>query len=338
MIGVLLTSLFAFSPLSAYPFGTPKLMATSVACLILALSFGFNGVRRSTLWPPILAFGAVMAASWWLSVDREMGVLGAFGQGFCGLTVFIQAVIVFSSSVSLDVLADWTVVALLGEALVCVLHLNGWPSWALMNGRAVGTIGGPAFLGTWVAVAAPLAWASRFRWPGLSAGAFLVIATGSRGAGAAIIAAALIVYRPRWLLLALLLTPLLFTRSKRLSDSIRVATWRCAARAGLEHPILGWGPDTFSIANREVKNDADVKMLSHANDANVSAHNDVLQVWATMGGLGVLAYCWFLFAVGRRPMRRVLAMSLLSLFIQAKVNPICGAGIMWGAAVLSCVG
>ncbi len=342
MLAVLAASLFVWSPWSMYPFGVAKTAASGVCCLVLCLSFGFGGVRRSRMWLPVLLFAAVALLSWVFSVDREMGLVGEFGQPFFGLAILAQCLVVFASEVSFTRLCDFTVMCLYAEAWICVLGLAGVPSWALVGaaGRAVGTIGSPVFLGSWVAVAAPLAWGSRYRAVGVAAALFLLWVTGSRGAAVAICAAALAVYRPRYLWVLVLLLPLVFTKRKAHSDSLRRITWTVAARAGAEHPVLGWGPDTLSIAYREVKRASDLRPNDQANTVNQSAHNDVLQVWATLGGLGLAAYAFFLFRLGRElpAMNPVLVASLLSLFIQAKVNPLANAALLWGAAVLACAG
>ena len=204
----------------------------------------------------------------------------------------------------------------------------------------IGSVGGPVFLGSWVAVAAPLVWGSRYRKRGLVLVAFLLWAAGARGAAVSIVLASVAVLRPRWLVLVVLLLPLAFTKGKAHSDRLRWITWDIAARSGFEHPVLGWGPDTFSIANREMKDARDLRPDEANNVANQSAHNDFLEVWVTLGIAGVAAYLFFLARLWPLVLKMdpVLAVSLVSLFIQAKVNPVANAALLWGAAGIACAG
>lgn len=335
----LLVSLFFFTPWFADNFGVVKLFASGVCCFILVACSGPKIVRPSPLWTPILLFLAAMVLSWWFSVDREMGLIGGFGQPYYGLSIALQCAIIFAIGVPLTELADWTVAALGSEGFICALNLNGWPVWAVVNHRAVGTIGQPAFLAAWVAVAGPLVWRSRYRWPGVFFTAFLLYATQGRGAALAIVLAAAVVWNWKAALVLVLFVPLTFTRAKRQSDVTRAVTWSVAARAGFEHPVLGWGTDAFSIVERASKMSRDAARMDTRNSAAASAHDDVLEVWATMGLVGLLAYGFLLWWIvknckGADP---VLVVSLLSLFIQAKVNILPNAAMLWAAAVLSCV-
>jgi O-antigen ligase len=254
--------------------------------------------------------------------------------------IFVQCLVVFAGRLETAVLADFTVACLAVESVVCAFNLLGYPEWGRMGGRVVGSVGGPVFLGSWLAVSAPLVWASRYRRGGAVLVAFLLWATGARGAAVSIALASVAVLRPRWLVFALLLLPLAFTKGKAHSDNLRRVTWGIAARAGLDHPILGWGPDTFSIADREVKDARDLRPDDDINTANQSAHNDFLEVWVTLGGLGAAAYLFFLARLWPLilEMNPALAVSVVSLFIQAKVNPVANAALLWGAAVLACAG
>ncbi len=144
VIAVLFLSLFVFAPALTDNFGTIKLLASGLGCMALVLSLGFDGVRRSVLWRPILIFFAAILLSWWFSVDREMGILGAYNQPFFGVVIALQCVAVFSARVAVQDLSDWTVVAVLIESAICILDRSGYPKWGLIDGRAVGTIGNPA--------------------------------------------------------------------------------------------------------------------------------------------------------------------------------------------------
>lgn len=338
----LAASLFFFLPCSGDPFGVPKLLASGFICFLICLSLGFNGWRdKGGLWTPIILFLSANVLSWFFSVDKDMGLNGAFGQPYFVLPILFQCAVIFACDISFERLCDFSAACLIAEAVFCAANLAGYPSWATMSHRAVGTIGNPVFLAGWLAVAAPLACKSKWKWPGIAAALFLIFATRSRGPLFSAGLSALLFSRwKKYAWLALILIPISSLGPKRQSDFERAGTYKIAVRAGWLHPIFGWGPDTFSIANREIKTASDIVGLQAANDAQQSAHNDLLQFWATLGMVGIIAYCFLLFRIWLvlPKLDSIAAIALLSLFIQAKVNPIPNAGFLWAAAILSCAG
>jgi|GEM_PF-1964760 len=67
----------------------------------------------------------------------------------------------------------------------------------------------------------------------------------------------------------------------------RIDTWRVAARAGLERPVVGYGPDTFVRAFRLHADESWWSVAGHARSAN-NAHSLPIQYWVTIGIPGVV--------------------------------------------------
>lgn len=109
-------------------------------------------------------------------------------------------------------------------------------------------------------------------------------------------------------------------------DSQRIMTWKVAARVAAKHPLLGVGPDGFEKSFETLK----PKEFGHETAAN--AHNDFLQVAATLGLVGLLAYlalCLDVFTSLRGP----AAGALVALFVSAKFSPIPLEALVLGAVI-----
>lgn len=85
----------------------------------------------------------------------------------------------------------------------------------------------------------------------------------------------------------------LISRFKNISSdssvSHRFKVWAIAYKAVKEKPILGWGQENFDLAFNKY---FDPSLLSDAGSESWfdRAHNNILDIWATIGTLGVLAY------------------------------------------------
>lgn len=98
-------------------------------------------------------------------------------------------------------------------------------------------------------------------------------------------------------------------------DSQRLITWDIAAKTALEHPWIGVGPDNFGpyfMVRRPA---------SFGNERAADAHNDILQVAATVGFVGLAAYCWFVVA-GFSVLRGPALAAVVALFVNAKFSPV----------------
>lgn len=363
----------AFLPFFLDAYGLPKLACGAIGAMILALNLGERGVRPSSLWKPIGWLAFVCALSWTSSSDPAVAWLGVYSQPFHALVLFAQAAIIFGAVRT----APWEISAipaaaaagLILNALFCGLQALGPGAWGhLVNGRAVGTMGNPAFLGGWAAISLPLAAGLiRHERRGLAAlgvagaacGAFVILASGSRGAFLAALAGSWALAwglgalrARRWhfaailgLLVALAASGAALGRAR--SDPFRLATWRAAARAWAARPINGWGPEAFPIANRAMRDAAHVRAIGNDGMIQASAHNDLLQVAATLGTAGLIWWLllWLeLYLTTRRavdvfhaPELAGAAGALAAFFVQAKLNPITIPAVLTAAAAAGIV-
>ena len=131
------------------------------------------------------------------------------------------------------------------------------------------------------------------------------------------------------------------------SDLGRVAVWQSAWRMFTEHPVLGAGPDAFSLMLGRHKTEGFVRAYGeHGGQAN--AHNDVLAVLSGAGLAGLAAYAWLVVAAWRRlraalrdDARRADAAAagagLVAAFVVAKFNPISLDNLALGALLLGLI-
>lgn len=115
------------------------------------------------------------------------------------------------------------------------------------------------------------------------------------------------------------------------SDRARWELWRSTWSIVRAQPWLGAGPDTVQTALRRYRTEGFVRELS-SRGSQLSAHNDFLQVWSTLGTFGLAAYLWLLWAAfsmaraaaggPRREVAAAVAGALAGLFVQAKFNPV----------------
>lgn len=96
-------------------------------------------------------------------------------------------------------------------------------------------------------------------------------------------------------------------RDGGLSSQVRLNIWRDTVSMILERPLLGHGPDNFTGPFKPHIGE-DLKAAITRNSGEVlkvdRAHNDLLQVAATTGLLGLAAYVWILISYFRNAYRR----------------------------------
>ena len=141
--------------------------------------------------------------------------------------------------------------------------------------------------------------------------------------------------------------PFVLGRAALLSDLGRLEVWRVAVRVFADHRWLGTGPDTFGLAFRQHIAPQFITAMTNATIISPTAHNDFLQVAATMGVLGLLAYAWVL--LGAVLMVRdglrcgfkdgynnalIVGSCGAALLIAAKVNPVSLAPLVLLALML----
>jgi len=112
-------------------------------------------------------------------------------------------------------------------------------------------------------------------------------------------------------------------RSWGRSDAGRVGIWRVAVKAWSAAPYLGHGPDTFENSFRQYRDAEFAKIEDSDSYGQADAHNDLLQVLATGGLLGLLVYLGLAVMAFRAVKHNAAALaSLTALFVNAKFNPV----------------
>jgi len=365
-------SLLAVSPWQAAAYSLPKLVTLAAGALLAWAALARGGVpRRSTpLDRPLLACAFVLLAGLAFSVDPflsfigryQMYALGVLPLGLCGAVFYAAA---RAPEEQLTLTKACAAIGLV-MGVHAVMQAAGVEPIPFMPdkfpyGRAVGTLGNPAYFGACLTVLFPLALGlaldggkdRALGWAGVSGLSAGLFASGSRGAflGAA---AGAVVYlalagrlraargRGLWAAAAVLLLAAGFAASLRLrrvadSDSARLAMWTSALSAARHAPWLGTGPDTFEATLRRWRSDDFIRALGpSAGQAN--AHNDLLQALTTTGVTGLAAYLWLAGALcvlawrsRGDPRRAAAAGALAGLFLQAKLNPVPLPGMVLAA-------
>jgi len=79
----------------------------------------------------------------------------------------------------------------------------------------------------------------------------------------------------------------------------RISGWKSALEMFKERPFLGMGPDTLSINFRRYMFPEFTRLTGHSLANPAYAHNELLQIAATMGIIGLLSYLWLLLSYFR---------------------------------------
>lgn len=347
-------------------YGSPRLAAVALtAAWAWAALWNRTGRRRTLLDAPLIFFLAVFLSSLAAAEDPFVGLVGVYSLHAYGLVGLLLCAAVYLTCAWSDeplepdrllFFALWAASAASAYGLLQKLGLELFAGVrASGSGRLIGSQGDPVPFGACLLLFIPVA-AHFWRDPapgrralGRIGGALIAAAlalTVSRGAwlGAA---AGLAVYlwlcgdaatRRRSLLAiavaaAAALAAAAFLRTTaKVSDSARLALWESVARSIPRHPWLGEGPDSIQTLLRRERTDAFVRALGPTK-SQVSAHNDILQVAATMGLIGLAAYAWLLVGAWRcvsgayregrhRSAAAAIAGAAAGLFVQAKFNPV----------------
>ena len=335
----------AYCPWFRDAYETPKLILLAL-CATLALLEALcrRGETRagSDLDLPLAAFTAAVLASAWGSIDPDLSWSGSEAYRVLGVPAWAACLSAFWLGCAAARergpefarrLISWTAAASVPVSVVALIQLGSG------GGRALATFGESNALGTYLAMALPLAvhafrsGAGARRWGALAAAALAaggLFAAASRGAWLAA-ALALLAYAAlsgkrrtaavsrafRWtpwrcLVLGSLMLAgaggtargiVLRGTGPRQSDSSRLLLWRIAAQGAREPRLLGSGPATFSIRLRRLRSEALGRLSRSKSGAEWifgHAHNDWFEVLATLGAAGLLAYLWLHAAALRR--------------------------------------
>ncbi len=349
--------------------------ATAGACAVAALFFGGRALRlRSRIDMPLVVFGLVALLSTAISIDRDLSLFGDRQEMVFCLEGLAGCMVAFYCGCGQGFearsgLINWAVAGSLPISLMTIAQAVTGQYF-----RARGSFGTPIFLGSYLALIAPLAiflfsnpnGSRRSRVFGGCAfvALFLALAlTGSRGAWIAalvgIVAEGASLWSPRMrrfirpgvavLVGGLLIFAALGFRSRAMassrSDSLRMGIWKCALKSWRSHPWIGSGVGTFVIDYARLKGPVLAKMGPHEGYAR-NAHNDLLETLTTMGLLGLASFLWLQFTVigafiaakKRNPTgAAALGAGILAIWVLAKFNPPGFAALWIMSAMAGCL-
>lgn len=360
------SALLFFWTLQADAYGAPRLAALALtAALSWAALWKRPGWRRTPLDAPLLGFLAAMLLSLTVAADPYLGLAGMYSLHAYGLAGFLLCAAVYLACAWSDEplepgrllhVALWAAAA---AAAYGILQKLGLEPFAGVRASGSGRIGGPqgdpvpfgaclllfipvaahfwrdpsparraaARLGGALVLAALALTLSRGAWLGAAAGlATFLWLSGARPPRARVAILVGLVAA------GLLLAAVVLRPTAKASDSARWALWESVARSVPRQPWLGSGPDSIQALLRRERN-ADFIRILGPTKSQVSAHNDLLQVLATMGLAGLAAYLWLLAGAWRcvsaalkesrhRSAVAAIAGALAGLFVQAKFNPV----------------
>ncbi len=283
MIGPALLLLGAYLPVSpgGDMFMLPKLVAIFAGASVCL--YQCKKRQEHSLRPYFLVWLAVMA----LSASSAQSWLGLYRSPTAGILGAVAVWLSYEAGLVSDRTAwRWVPIgAAICSALALAQLIPGSPWHGLVpNGRAIGTIGSPPFLGCMLTLALPV---SGPAWPVI---VLALLATRSKAAILGAIAGVAVSRRvPAWALaLGALVTVVALNRGA--SDTTRIYIWSVAWRTFLAHPMLGVGADNFGDAFITLR-DATWLTLGErgAQSGSENAHNLLLNVLATGGLVGLAA-------------------------------------------------
>lgn len=307
---MILGGLWVWWPGEPLAYSAPKFVA-----LAAGLAMAWMGTKRAlstALDVPIAVFLAATLASTIASVDVPLSVLGDHRQPVFGLLEIALYVSAFYLGASLDegTAAMGRRAVIIGGAVmgaVCVLQRIGLGPASLVAGRMTSTSGSPIYAGACLALALPLALSEalsaaalgRLAAPAIAAGLILTKTRSAwlaAGAGALALAAGnrKLTGRAAWTTAASVAVAAAaavgLSAFRAQSDAIRIEVWRGALAALWQRPLLGFGPDAFSVAFRLHKSFQFLAATHWSGAVETEAHNDLLQVGVTLGLLGLAAF------------------------------------------------
>lgn len=319
-------------------FVTPKLLA--VALLSTALWWDARPRPAPAALVPALALLAIAVASTLGAADPWTALMGHYRAPYYGLLAMLLTLLVYAGATRLE-LDD-----LPGPLLWAGAVLSAGAIWEVTHGvslfglelpigpRATSLTGNPVFLGATLALCFLAAW-HRARRLERDYGALLalalitagLVAARAKGAGLAVCAgvwAYEIPGRRRWWGLALLVLGLWghVALSTAPNQRERRELVKIAVAAAAERPLLGWGPDQYLLAYRRHRTLEYLAVLRHERMGQASAHQDLAQVVATLGLLGLAAYLWLLGTLARNTTDDFALATLVCLWVQAQVQPV----------------
>lgn len=169
---------------------------------------------------------------------------------------------------------------------------------SMPGGRSVGTIGGPPYLGNYLAVILPISrpWAFPVILGGLGTSL-------SRGAWIAALGGLFPVIFWKWrrftkpfLAVSALIGALAASKvgfDPGITDLGRIEAALGSVQSGVRNPVVGVGPSSLAVR-------ANTQDTSKTQHWHTHSHNDILEAFATTGAVGLVLYLWLWFEIGRK--------------------------------------
>src|SRR5579862_8545701 len=290
-----------------------QILAGLLILVFIFLCFNGYPYRKTPLDIPILAFVAVRLLSIWFSIDPGLS-MRAIGReiGFYGTYFYCAFYFTYAAKRNIRSTFQWLIIStLIVTAISVAMMLSGKIEKAngLSGGGLLSTHLLFVLVLTMTATAGEVFPSEWTRWTAFSALTIGLLFTLTRGDWIAATVAAVVygLFVNRKLVIGLVavaallfvLVPRLRARFETLASPLehssdRVTLWHDARTHISDHPVLGFGPETFPLVfnSQEVMRDKKVNAW----------HNDFLQIYMESGlagdvtlavMLGALGYCAF---------------------------------------------
>ncbi|MDD5302676.1 MAG: O-antigen ligase family protein, partial [Elusimicrobia bacterium] len=323
----------AWSRFVADEYILPEVVVLSAGLLIAAIGTALSRPPSlsTELDRPVAAVLIAWTLAAVFSIDPRFSALGTYGGYTYGLWQVASCAAVFQLTACAGEktqrrIAKAALAAAMLAGAYALLQAAGLDPLVaaedLPYHRAIATLASPVFLGAYLALWLPVALHWSLGEPGEEAfgrGAAALIGAGlmatvSRGAwlGAAVGAAVYLrltgrLRAPRWtwsrwaaaaaaagLAAAWSVHALAGRAALSLGkEQARVAIWGMAGRIFMRHPWLGVGPDAFEQGLRQARSEDFIRLLGQGYRLG-HAHNEILQVLATTGLIGLGACLWLI--------------------------------------------
>ncbi|HYD09765.1 MAG TPA: O-antigen ligase family protein [Acidimicrobiales bacterium] len=335
LAALVVAAVVAVDPVGLAPFG--PLRWALVPTLVLAALATTTHVRVPRAiaigWALFLALVAVAAVrgldplyAWIGTPERRFGALTwllcavAFAAGTGERR---RALLTGAAAVACGIAGVWACFELVGIDPVDVIGTGD---------RPIGPLGSSAYLGAAMCLLVPVAIARHERWAYACAalGGVALLASGARAAWlGAVVAALWWAWRQpshrRYVVAAVAVLAVTAIATGRGPDLLtderggiagRLDEWRVAAGVIADHPLTGTGPEGYRIAFGSAVDDA--YEIEHGRDPLPDrAHSAPLDVAATIGIPGLVAYAALVVLVARRARRDLVAVGVLAYAVQS---------------------
>ncbi len=353
MLLLLIAPLLALAPgVFINQSGTPKMLAIAVG---LYLALRNRSTYSAAAQKQAFLFLGVCAVSWIFAENHWIGLVGSPRAPYYGLIEVAFVVLAYYAAAGLKdnprPVLIWAGVGLGILAIAQASTGHSFLNQPLQQGRASGIRYSPVMFAASMIPCAICAW-NEFRersflgihWKSLLAFALIVAGIVSSQAKGAMLAlsVALWVYETdgvrRWVGVAVSVAALWVYMLKvpSVNNLERLELLRISWSAFLERPLLGWGPDNFLLVMLKNRTVEYSRIVGSLRLAQASAHNDIAQVAATLGLVGLVSYLYLLWSLVRSS-RSLMSLSVIvAMWFQAQVNPLPVDVLVIAAVLVGC--